>query len=442
MKKLLLLITFLFFGKSLQAQSWITQSTGFTAASRGLNDIKIVDANTVWALAYDGTTAATTVQEFTKTTNGGTTWTPGTINVGNTTNLITNISPISATTAWVGSVNSTAGLGGVFKTSDGGATWVAQNATAYTATGAYFDSVHFFDANNGITIGDPVGGEFEVYKTTDGGTTWTQVPAASLPNPLTNEASYTGGYAAVGPNLWFTTSSGRLYRTPDMGTTWTVSQAPLTDFGGAAQSGAIDFSTPTNGCLLKTAGTVISFYTTTDGGTTWSAASTFSGGYNRLLSYIPGTNTIVATGQNATAPSVAGSSYSTNNGTSFTSIDTGTQRGFNVFLNPTTGWSAGFNTSSTAGGIFKFSGNLANETFSKENNFKLSPNPTNGDITINSFDDSYSLQVINITGKVLLEKSFNGVENSISIASLSSGVYFFKLSTSDLATKTIKIIKN
>ncbi|MBC7525222.1 MAG: T9SS type A sorting domain-containing protein [Flavobacterium sp.] len=442
MKKLLLLITILFFSGFLQAQTWVTQNTGFASASRGLIDIKIVDANTVWALAYDGTAAATTVQEFTKTVNGGTTWTPGTINVGNTTNLITNISPVSATTAWVGSVNSTAGLGGVFKTSDGGLTWVAQNATAYTGAGAYFDSVHFFDANNGLTIGDPVGGEFEVYKTTDGGTTWTQVPGTSLPNPLTNEASYTGGYAYSGTTLWFTTSSGRLYKTPDMGTTWTVSQAPLTDFGGAAQSGAVDFSSPANGCLLKTVGTTISFYTTSDGGNTWSAATTFAGGYNRLLSYIPGTNTIVATGQNATAPSVPGSSYSTNNGTSFTTIDTGTQRGYNTFLNPTTGWSAGFNTSSTVGGIFKFSGNLANETFTKENGFKLFPNPTNGEVSINSMDDAFSLKVIDITGKVLLEKTFSGIENSISISSLSSGVYFFKLTNSENKSQTIKILKN
>jgi PKD repeat protein len=63
---------------------WIRQNSGFTTANRGINHISIVDANTVWALGYDGTGAAANVQQFTKTTNGGATWTPGNINVGNT----------------------------------------------------------------------------------------------------------------------------------------------------------------------------------------------------------------------------------------------------------------------------------------------------------------------------------------------------------------------
>ena len=75
MKKILLSISFFsltFFSSN--AQSWVEQATGFDAASRGVNEIQIVDANTVWALAYDGTDTTNNIQEFTRTTNGGSTW--------------------------------------------------------------------------------------------------------------------------------------------------------------------------------------------------------------------------------------------------------------------------------------------------------------------------------------------------------------------------------
>ena len=32
----------------------MSQATGFADASRGLSEVRIVDANTVWGLAYDG----------------------------------------------------------------------------------------------------------------------------------------------------------------------------------------------------------------------------------------------------------------------------------------------------------------------------------------------------------------------------------------------------
>jgi hypothetical protein len=77
-----------------------------------------------------------------------------------------------------------------------------------------------------------------------------------------------------------------------MGLTWTVSQAPLTDFGSASQSGNVHFSTVNNGCLLKKLNSN-TFYTTTNGGTTWSAAHPL----RNLLSidYVPNTNILVAT---------------------------------------------------------------------------------------------------------------------------------------------------
>ncbi|HNP31922.1 MAG TPA: T9SS type A sorting domain-containing protein [Flavobacterium sp.] len=440
MKKLLLSFSLIALTSAANAQ-WTSQATGFLDASRGIGEIKIVDANTVWAVAYDGSGAGANVQDFTITTNGGTSWNAKTFDVGDTTLSITNISPVSATTAWVGAYDQTNGLGGVFKTTDGGDTWTPQNTTAYTTAGeSWFDAVHFWDANVGVTMGDPAGasGEFEVYRTTDGGATWNAIPPASMPNPLSGEYGYNGGYIANGDSFWFTTNKGRLFRTTDRGVTWSVAQAPLTDFGSAAQSGQADFSTPNNGCLLKTVGTTYTFYTTSNGGTTWSTGSTFTG-TRRLLSYVPGTNIIVAT----SAATPYGTSVSTDNGTSWTDLEVGgtTQRGVNAFLNTTTGWCGGFNADEFTDGIFKFTGVLGNQSFNASK-FKVYPNPATSVVTISTPDtDSANLSVTDLSGKVVMTKSLNGIENNVDISSLSTGAYFFEVS-SNSKKEVIKIVKN
>ena len=446
MKKLLLCFSLIALTSTINAQ-WTSQATGFSAASRGLSEIKIVDANTVWGIAYDGSGLGLDIQEFTVTTNGGASWNPGIINVGNTALQITNISPVSGTTAWVGAFDATDGLGGVFKTSDGGLTWEQQNSSAYTTPAAsWFNVVHFFNANVGLTMGDPIGsglGEFEIYKTTDGGANWTAISAAALPNPLSGEYGYNGGYANAGGSFWFTTNKGRLYRTTDQGVTWTVAQVPITDFGGTAQNGRIYFSDANNGYLQKNvvagAVTTRTYATTTNGGTTWSTPVPFTG-TRFILNYIPGTTTMVAT--SGAAP--VGTSISTNNGATWTDLEpTGIeQRGASAFLNLTTGWCAGFSTDPLTDGVFKLTGTLGAQNFENATKFKVYPNPASSIVTISAVNaDSYKLSVTDITGKVVMTKSLNGIENTLDISSLSTGAYFFELS-SDNIKDVVKILKN
>ena len=84
MKKLLLALSLIALYSTINAQ-WISQETDFTVANRGLSEIHIIDANTVWALAYDGApltnthTTADNIQEFTRTLDGGATWNKGNI---------------------------------------------------------------------------------------------------------------------------------------------------------------------------------------------------------------------------------------------------------------------------------------------------------------------------------------------------------------------------
>lgn len=439
MKKLLLSLSLMTSLTSLQAQ-WTAQATGFQNPSRGLSEIRIVDANTVWAVAYDGADLNNNIQEFTRTTNGGASWTAGTINVGNTTLRISNISPVDGNTAWVGAFDNTIGQGGVFKTTNGGVTWQEQNAPAYNNSASWFNVVHFFDANVGITMGDPIGaglGEFEIYRTTDSGATWTALAAAALPNPLSGEYGYNGGYFAIGDTMWFTTNRGRIYRTSDRGVTWSAFQSPITDFGSANDSGSLKFSTTSNGYLLRTQGTTYTFYTTTNGGQTWSSASPFTG-TRRILSYIPGTTTMVATSAD---PAFQGTSVSVDNGTSWTNIESAEQRGANAFLNLTTGWCAGFSFDAISEGIFRLTGQLDVSSVS-QTKFKVYPNPATSVVTISGTEvEDYNLSITDISGKLVMSKALNGLENTIDISSLATGAYFFELNTGN-KKEVIKILKN
>ena len=446
MKKLLLSFSLIALSSTINAQ-WTSQATGFLDQFRGLSEIRIVDANTVWALPYDGSGGGANVQEFTMTTDGGNTWTPGVVDLGDSLLEINNLSPVNATTAWVSALVPADGNGVIFKTSDGGVSWEQQLFEGFQSTGeSFLNSVYFFDANNGVAYGDPTGSganrEFEIYTTSNGGTNWTQVPGANIANPLSGEYGYNSSPTAIGSTLWFTTNKGRVYRTSDMGLTWTVAQAPLTDFGSAlpANSGNIHFSTINSGCLLKTSGTVATpvytFYTTSNGGTTWTPGTTFTG-TRRLLTYIPGTTTIVATSQ--ATPN--GTSVSTNNGTSWIDVESGAQRGVSAFLDATTGWCAGFSTDEFTDGIFKLTSPLANQSFATSK-FKVYPNPATSIVTISANDiDGYQLSVTDLSGKVVMAKSLSGIENTVDVSALSSGAYFFTLS-SDNKKEVVKILKN
>ncbi|NIF05658.1 T9SS type A sorting domain-containing protein [Chryseobacterium sp. Tr-659] len=440
MKKIILSITALLISTSVFSQYWGTQNSGFAAASRGISGLEVYDANTVWAFAYNGTSSTANVQEFTKTSNGGTTWTAGSINVGNTSLRITNISGVSATTAWVGAFNNTSGLGGVWKTSDGGATWVNQKMLS-TPGESWTNYVHFFDANNGIVGGDPEGGEFEIYTTSNGGSTWTRVPAANLPDPLVDEYGYNSGYYAVGNNMFFYTDHGRIYKSADKGLTWTAlaTDAIISDFGGTTESGDMAWSDANNGMILKRTSTTLQLYTTTNGGTTW-APVTFTGitAANKIsdIAYVPGTNIVVATSSDGTT---GGSWKSINNGVTWTALDTGVQHLGIRCSDANTCYSGGFNTSATVGGMFKslLSLGTAETKAATKHTLSIYPNPTKGDINIKTDQKIKMATIIDMSGKTL------NTENSgkPDVSSLPKGTYLLKVDFSDGTSTTEKIIK-
>ena len=136
-----------------------------------------------------------------------------------------------------------------YKTSDGGASWSSQIAKLPNELNA----LHFFDANNGVVVGD----ESVIAFTSDGGNSWSTVKANNTPSGnfdydkmeflndnfglacgdiliKTNDAGKTWDYVAIDGHTkdieglaiedeqtWYLTGSKFLLKTTDGGATWT-----------------------------------------------------------------------------------------------------------------------------------------------------------------------------------------------------------------------------
>jgi hypothetical protein len=436
----ILQLTLLLAITSVSAQFWTPKATTFTTTSRGISGISVVDANTVWVKAYDGTAAAdTTIKEYARSSDGGNTWVSGVMNLGFATGGlgISSITAVSGTTAWISAYPATGNLGGVWKTVNSGSSWTKQTTALFSdTTDSFTNFVYFWDANVGICQGDPQAGYFEMYTTTNGGTNWTRVPSANIPVPLSGEYGYTNNYAVVGSTIWFGTNKGRIYKSVDNGVNWTVSQSPITDFGSATVSGAYSFSTATKGVLVANTGVL---YSTINGGSTWSTV-TYSGSlYTGDMEYVPGTSKLVST---SAATGSSGSSYSLDDGLNWVNVDFD-QHTTTAFFNATTGYTGGFTTSPSAGGIFKYTGTvLPTDSFSK-NTFSLFPNPSSDIITVQNPNQAFNaVSFTDVNGRIIKKLDFASVtEKQISVSDLNSGIYFVILETAK-SNSVVKFIKN
>ena len=405
--------------------NWIEQASTFTTPERGVIHISIVDANTVWGIADDGSKAAAkNVQEFTKTTNGGSTWTSGKIDVGNSALGIAMIHALNANTAWVPSFpNGSGQTGGIFKTTDGGTNWTRQNSASFNDAASFANLVYFWDANIGFSQGDPVNGEFEIYTTTNGGTTWTITPDDNIADPLNGEYNYTGKMDVVGDYIWFGTNKGRMYRSSDKGKNLTVHTTPLSDFAGSNFS----FKSTTEGMIIDKAGKV---YQTTDGGESWSATTTTGTVFPDGVCWIEGTNTLISVGESY---GVGGSSYSTDGGKTWVVIDS-EQHLYVEFIDENTGWTGGLNQSDSKHGMWKWDNiTLAtddvNNTIVDLTDFFLYPNPTSNVLNIVSkkeMNRAIQGNIVDISGRLISPLTLRNI-TTIDVSAYHRGVYFLVL---------------
>lgn len=343
-----------YYSINLNVAEWISQSSGFPTVNRGINYMSAVDSNIVWASGFDNNTPTNPCSDFTRTIDGGNTWTPGIIT--NTTGLASAmIFAMDDQKAYVPmyKVNGLKAQG-IYYTSDGGTTWSRQTSASFSNSASFPNCVHFFNETDGWCMGDPINGHYEIYTTTDGGTTWTAVSPTNIPNPLSGEFGIVGYYSAVNDTLWFGTNKGRVYRSTDKGFTWNV--ATVNAFNGKYIKPT--FRTGLHGLVQdKDAGTTGAICETFDGGLTWTPVSTTGPIYATDIQYVPGTeNTWVSAGSAGSL----GASYSFNGGHTWNDFigTSGASYMQMTWLNNHCGFAGGANTSATENGVFKFIGVL------------------------------------------------------------------------------------
>jgi len=340
-KTLLLLAGGLLLTTSVQAQ-WVQQPFSFAQDLLPLYT-DAVDANTAWALS-SGLFTQDAANQVARTFNGGQNWTVLTISGVNTaTETVQSLSAVSATTAWVVTLNDTGGR--ILKTSDGGSTWVRQGANAFS-TDSYPNTIYFFNANDGMVMGDPDGangGGPEIYYTANGGTTWTRV--LNVPVGTSGEYGTFFPPAAVGNSIWFPNDEGDIFHSTDKGVTWTVARGVASE-----PIENIAFRDEQNGLavIADANATNHELYRTADGGTTW-RRTTYTGPLRGWgLDNVPGTGNYLSVGINL-GNGDSGSSYSRDNGQTWTNIETTINHLFVDAASPTAVWSGAVNASTGAG---------------------------------------------------------------------------------------------
>ncbi|MDZ7623614.1 MAG: hypothetical protein U5J96_04085 [Ignavibacteriaceae bacterium] len=53
----------------------------------------------------------------------------------------------------------------IYKTTDRGTTWTVASGVFLQNSASFPNTIHFFDQNNGVAMGDPVDGFAEIYTT-------------------------------------------------------------------------------------------------------------------------------------------------------------------------------------------------------------------------------------------------------------------------------------
>lgn len=358
---------------------WASQPVGFSGTAAAVY-IDAVDNSVAWATAAE-LVAMNANQQFARTMNGGTTWTVDTVTGLGPNDQVTSIFGLNATTAWV-TVLRDAAPGQILKTTDGGATWTVQTTpTQFAGARSWPNYVHFFNATEGVAIGDPdtsLAG-FEIYTTANGGTTWTRV--AGVPASTMGEVGLVTPPAAAGNSLWFGSNEGRVFYSTDKGATWAVSNT------GIGEINSIAFRDATNGLALSLDENSTSHLLarTTNGGQTWNPV-TYTGPLHGVgIDNVPGTGQYVSVGANI-GNGDTGSSYSRDNGQTWVALENTVDHYVLDFASPTAAWSSRISSGTGAGqGVNKLTSTVLGNRAVAASQLGLNvyPNPsTDGRFTV------------------------------------------------------------
>jgi photosystem II stability/assembly factor-like uncharacterized protein len=247
--------------------TWKSSATPFSGGS-----ISFLDPNNGWLMADLGVGAGSMPVSIFQTSDGGGTWNRTYTNDPNVedtsetlpmSGLKYGITPLDMQTAWIHGVTYSTGTAYLFRTDDSGRTWSLVSldlSTEAQAAELSVDKLKFFSPTEGILILRITGPKIKmvIYKTNDGGDTW--IPAnATVPD---------GNFADIvsAQEIVFY-GTNQFYVTTDAAATWKV-VPPEIVFGESMI--AMDFATASVGWVIVSDPSAhYTLYKTEDGGATW-----------------------------------------------------------------------------------------------------------------------------------------------------------------------------
>lgn len=161
---------------------------------------------------------------------------------------------------------------------------------------AFYDSMNFWNEQEGIAIGDSIDGCLSIIITRDGGETWTKLSCDDLPPATENEGAFAASdtnIAIIGDKTWVATTAGRIYYSEDKGKTWDIFDTPIVKEKETEGIYSIDFYDELNGFAIggdytKPDANAANKIKTIDGGKTWElVAENQNPGYRSCVQYIP-----------------------------------------------------------------------------------------------------------------------------------------------------------
>lgn len=313
---------------------WVPQQSGTDAEFRGL---VTVSPTVVWASG--------TKNRVARSTDGGRTWKVDTISSGTVLDLRA-IAAASATVAWALSAGPAEQEQAQIFHTDDGSHWTKQFETK--EKGVFLDALAFWDAQHGIALSDPVGGQLFILTTDDGGRTWARVAATGATAVLPGEAAFAASGTCLivqgRSNVWIGTGGGaraRVFRSSDRGRSWSVADTPIHAGNSASGIFSVAFTDSRHGVAVggeysKPKVAFDNVALTSDGGQTWRLAhGPLPPGYMSGVSFIPGTE-----GRSLVAVGLAGTATSNDGGESWAMVDTVAYNSV-AFASRTDGWAAG-----------------------------------------------------------------------------------------------------
>ena len=212
----------------------------------------------------------------------------------------------------------------------------------------FYDSMAFFNSDEGIAMGDPVANCLSIIITRNGGDTWEKLDCGGLPAVEVGEAAFAASnsnIAIFNDQVWIASGGkrARIFYSGDKGSTWEVFNTPILQ--GKAMTGiySIDFFDENIGIVFGGDWDNKAFNEgnkaiTKDGGKTWNLLSNGKGpGYRSSVKFLPGSN-----GQGIVAVGSPGISYSRDQGANWVELS---KEGFYTieFVNDSIAFASGRN---------------------------------------------------------------------------------------------------